>query len=36
MSKVANKKKDDDVEDEMQIVETSNSTRDVTRPADEE
>ena len=36
MSKVANKKKDDDVEDELQVVHTSDSTNQHVRPADEE
>ena len=36
MSKVANKKKDDDVEDELQVAETSHSATQQTRSADEE
>lgn len=36
MSKVANKKKDDDVEDALQVVHVSESTTQSTRPVDEE
>ena len=36
MSKVANKKKDDDVEDEVAVHHVSNEMTEQTRPADEE